>query len=302
MSFSPPGWDAGRDVLENGFDVGLDADPNDALGSTTLQVGYSLRSTTHRRYAPIDPRGAKLGLEHGHCLANMLRFEGVGMRYGTSPEILRDISFELAPGSFHFLTGDSGAGKSSLLRLMYLGYPPSYGALTLFGHDVATLDRDRHAELRRRIGVVFQDFRLIDHLTAIENVALPLRVAGAKSAEIRKHVAELLAWVGLGDHLEALPATLSGGQKQRLAIARAVIARPELLLADEPTGNVDDRIAVRLMYLFEELNRMGTTVVIATHNESLVRRFDHPIFHLEDGRLAPRPRAAGANEIPVGVS
>lgn len=213
----------------------------------------------------------------------MVRFENVGMRYGMGPEVLRDISFTLEPGCFHFLTGPSGAGKSSLLKLIYLAHRPSRGLINIFGRDVATLERAELPPLRRRIGVVFQDFRLIDHLTAIENVALPLRIAGAKPGQIRDHVAELLSWVGLADHLDAKPATLSGGQQQRVAIARAVISRPRLLLADEPTGNVDDDIAVRLLYLFEELNKMGTTVLIATHNEALVSRFDHPQIHLDNG-------------------
>ena len=213
----------------------------------------------------------------------MVRFENVGMRYGMGPEVLHDVSFTIDPGSFHFVTGPSGAGKSTLLRLMYLACRPSRGLITLFGRDAATLARDEMPRLRRRIGVVFQDFRLIDHLTALENVALPLLVAGAKPSRIREHVAELLSWVGLAGHLDAKPATLSGGQKQRVAIARAVISRPKLLLADEPTGNVDDTIAVRLLYLFEELNKIGTTVVIATHNESLVSRFSHPRIRLEGG-------------------
>ena len=215
----------------------------------------------------------------------MVRFENVFMRYDGGPVILRDVSFELEPGSFHFLTGGSGAGKSTLLRLMYLGARPVSGTVRLFDRDVARLRRAERPALRRRVGVVFQDFRLLPHLSALDNVALPLRIAGTREALIREHVPELLAWVGLSGHLDALPATLSGGQQQRIAIARAVIGRPSLLLADEPTGNVDDRIAVRLLYLFEELNKMGTTVLIATHNESLVKRFDHPRLHLEGARL-----------------
>lgn len=215
----------------------------------------------------------------------MIRFENVGMRYGAGPEVLRDISFDLPQGSFRFLTGSSGAGKSSLLRLMYLAHGPSRGLINLFDKDLATLSRRELPLLRRKIGVVFQDFRLLDHLSAFDNVALPLRVAGAGESVIRKHVTELLVWVGLGDHLKAKPATLSGGQKQRVAIARAVITRPSLLLADEPTGNVDDAIAVRLLYLFEELNRMGATVVIATHNMPLIERFGHPVMRLVHGEL-----------------
>jgi cell division transport system ATP-binding protein len=224
----------------------------------------------------------------------MVRFENVALRYGTGPEILKDASFALEPGTFHFVTGASGAGKSSLLRLMYLGCRPSSGLITLFGQDVSSLKRAELGALRRRIGVVFQDFRLIGHMTALENVALPLRIAGAKPEQIRDHVAELLSWVGLADHLDAKPQTLSGGQKQRVAIARAVITRPQILLADEPTGNVDDRIAMRLLYLFEELNRIGTTVVIATHNEALVSRFSHPRIHLKGGESALRHAEASA--------
>ncbi len=220
----------------------------------------------------------------------MVRFEYVGMRYGTGPEVLRDICFTIEPGSFHFLIGPSGAGKSSLLKILYLGHRPSRGLLTLFGRDVATLRRDELPALRRRIGVVFQEFRLVAHLSAFDNVALPLRIAGAREDQIREHVSELLKWVGLGDHLNALPAILSGGQKQRVAIARAVITRPRLLLADEPTGNVDSEVGVRLLYLFEELNKIGTTVLIATHNEALAARFDRPVMRLDDGTLNAVPR------------
>jgi len=215
----------------------------------------------------------------------MVLFEDVAVRYGSGPNILRDISFSLAPGSFHFLVGASGAGKSSLLKLMYLAMPPAVGLIDLFGRNVATLRRQDLPALRRRIGVVFQDFRLIAHLSALDNVDLPLRIAGMRESDIRKHVTELLAWVGLADHLNDLPATLSGGQQQRLAIARAVISRPSLLLADEPTGNVDDIIGLRLMYLFEELNKMGTTVVIATHNDQLVNRFNHRQLRIEHGTV-----------------
>jgi len=198
---------------------------------------------------------------------------------------VQDIEFALPVGSFHFLTGTSGAGKSSLLRLMYLAQRPARGRILLFGNDVATAKRYQLPALRRRIGVVFQDFRLLDHLSAMDNVALPLRVAGAAEQDVKKFVPDLLAWVGLADHLHAKPPTLSGGQQQRVAIARAVISRPDLLLADEPTGNVDDQIAMRLIYLFEELNKLGTTVVVATHNANLVNRLPHPQLRLQDGRL-----------------
>ncbi|MGY9019070.1 MAG: cell division ATP-binding protein FtsE [Alphaproteobacteria bacterium] len=217
---------------------------------------------------------------------DVIRFQNVGVRYGLGPEILHDVSMRLEEGSLHFLTGASGAGKSSLLRLMYLANQPSRGLVSLFGHDIATTPRRDLPGLRRQVGVVFQNFRLIDHLTAMENVALPLRVAGASESQIREHVPELLNWVGLSDQIDARPSTLSGGQKQRVAIARAIIARPKLLLADEPTGNVDDHIAMRLMHLFEELNKIGTTVVVATHNKALVTGFSYPRLHLANGELS----------------
>ncbi|WP_184434212.1 cell division ATP-binding protein FtsE [Roseospira goensis] len=231
----------------------------------------------------------------------VVRFDHVGLRYDLGPEVFRDITFALPTGSFHFLTGGSGAGKSSVLGLCYLALRPTRGAVTLFGHEVTRAPRSVLPRLRRRMGVVFQDFRLINHLSAMDNVALPLRVAGVGEGAIRRHVPELLAWVGLADHLDARPPTLSGGQKQRVAIARAVINRPDLLLADEPTGNVDDRIAMRLLHLFEELNKMGTTVLIATHNEQLVGRFPYPRLHLEDGRLTwHAPEAAPLAPPPAG--
>ncbi len=224
----------------------------------------------------------------------VVRFRNVGMRYGLGREVLHDVSFGLKAGSFHFLTGPSGAGKSSLLKLMFLAHRPSRGLIHLFGNDVATVARRDLPAIRRRIGVVFQDFRLIENLSAVENVALPLRVAGARADRVGEHVAELLRWVGLEQQLDQRPSTLSGGQQQRVAIARAVIARPELLLADEPTGNVDDEIAMRLLHLMEELNKIGTTVVIATHNEALVSKFDHPRLELVNGELSPSPATAGA--------
>ena len=219
------------------------------------------------------------------AVGDVFRFEGVSMRYRLGPEVLHDISFALPAGSFHFLTGPSGAGKSSLMRLMYLAHRPYRGSIAMFGRDVSSLPRQELATFRRRIGVVFQDFRLLEHLTALENVALPLRISGAKEVQIRDQVAELLSWVGLGEQINAKPSTLSGGEQQRVAIARAVIARPQVLLADEPTGNVDGKIATRLMHLFEELNKIGTTIVVATHNEALLERFPHSRMRIENGVL-----------------
>ena len=215
----------------------------------------------------------------------MIRFENVGMRYGTGDEVLHDITFELEQGSLHFLTGASGAGKSTLLKLLYLAHRPSRGIITFDGKDVTTASRQELPKIRRRIGVVFQNFRLLPHMTAIENVMLPLRIAGAREADIREHAEELLSWVGLSESLNARPSTLSGGEQQRLAIARAVIAKPQLLLADEPTGNVDPEMSKRLMHLFVELNRIGTTTVVATHESELVRMIQAPELRLERGRL-----------------
>ncbi len=215
----------------------------------------------------------------------MVRFEHVGLRYSLGPEVLRDLTFRIEPNSFQFLTGPSGAGKTSLLRLLFLALRPSRGLITLFGHDVATLSKEALTTLRRRIGIVFQDFRLLDHMTTYENVALPLRVIGHPEDSYREEVVELLNWVGLGERMSALPPVLSGGEKQRAAIARAVIARPQLLLADEPTGNVDPSLAQRLLRLFVELHRTGTAVVIATHDIALMNRFDARRLVLHEGRL-----------------
>ena len=200
-------------------------------------------------------------------------------------EVLKDISFNLKPGSLHFLTGFSGAGKTSLLKLMYLAHRPSRGKITMFREDMGGVSRRDLPRFRRRIGVVFQDFRLLDHLTAVENVALPLWIAGGKGAEIEQHVEELLTWVGLEGRMKSRPPVLSGGEKQRVAIARAVIKRPDLLLADEPTGNVDPAIAKRIMHLFVELNKLGTTTVIATHDMGLVNRVKADRMHLSGGQL-----------------
>ena len=218
---------------------------------------------------------------------SIVQFDNVGLRYGTEREVLSDVSFTLYPGSFYFLTGASGAGKTSLLRMLYLAQRPSRGIIRMFGTDVITVPRARLPAFRRRIGVVFQDFRLVSHLSAFDNVALPLRVSGVPESEIRKPVADMLEWVGLDQRSEARPATLSGGEQQRVAIARAVIARPEILVADEPTGNVDPDMALKLLRLFEALNRLGTTVVVATHDVHLLKKVpDSLIMRLDRGRLS----------------
>jgi len=222
----------------------------------------------------------------------MVRFENVGMRYGGGPEVLRDVSFDLTGGSFTFLTGLSGAGKTTLLKLISLAEPPSRGLITLFGEELATARRRDLPALRRRIGVVFQDFRLLAHLSAYDNVALPLRLAGKREADYTRDVRELLSWVGLGDRMTARPATLSGGEQQRVAIARAVVARPDLLIADEPTGNVDPEMGARLIRLFAELNRLGTTVLIATHDRMLVEETRGREMRLVEGRLMEMRKTA----------
>ena len=203
----------------------------------------------------------------------MIRLQNVGLRYGRGPAIFHDVSFHLRPGSFHFLTGPSGAGKTSLLRMLFMSLQPTEGQVYLFGQDVSRVSPAKRAQLRRRIGIVFQDFRLLDHLSTWENVALPLRVIGKSVSEYKEDVTDLLQWVGLGERMHAFPAVLSGGEKQRAAIARAVIGKPELLLADEPTGNVDPQMARRLLRLFIELNRLGTSVMIATHDLQLMNQY-----------------------------
>ena len=222
----------------------------------------------------------------------IVSFEQVGLRYGTGAEVLRDLEFKLAEGGLYFLTGPSGAGKTSLLKLLYLAQRPTRGRITLFGQPLDSLDREALPALRRRIGIVYQDFRLIDHLSAYDNVALPLRVAGHAEEDIATATEEMLGWVGLSDRAAARPPTLSGGEQQRVAIARAVIGRPDLLVADEPTGNVDAEMARRLMHLFGALNRLGTTVVIATHDVGLISETKGAtMIRLEDGQVVDRTGA-----------
>jgi len=216
---------------------------------------------------------------------SLVKFSDVGLRYSTGAEVLHDLNFEIENGTFHYLTGPSGAGKTSLMKLFYLGKKPTRGIISMFGNDLTRVKPKDMPEVRRQIGVVFQDFRLLNHMSVFDNVALPLRVAGINEQHIKRNVTELLNWVGLGDRISARPPTLSGGEQQRIAIARAVINRPKLLLADEPTGSIDENMGMKLMSLFENLNRHGTTVIIATHNEDLVRRFPHPRMKIENGSV-----------------
>jgi cell division transport system ATP-binding protein len=218
---------------------------------------------------------------------SIVQFDNVGLRYGTDREVLSDVSFSFYPGCFYFVTGASGAGKTSLLKMLYLAQRPSRGIIRMFHTDVITVPRDRLPDFRRRIGVVFQDFRLVPHLSAFDNVALPLRLSGLPESEVRKPVTDMLDWVGLEQRRDALPAMLSGGEQQRVSIARAVISRPEVLVADEPTGNVDPEMALKLLRLFEALNRLGTTVVVATHDVHLLKKVpDSLIMRLDRGRLS----------------
>jgi cell division transport system ATP-binding protein len=217
--------------------------------------------------------------------ATVVRLENVAMRYGDGPDVLRDVSLALESGTFHFLVGPSGAGKTSLLRLLSLSQPAHRGVVSLFGRKTGQLSRGELANVRRRIGVVFQDFRLLDHMTAFDNVALPLRISGADDEQISSFVSEMLTWLGLSDLIEAKPPSLSMGQRQLLAVARAVIIRPALLLADEPTSNIDSRRAQRLMRLFIQLHKLGTTVVLASHNDDLMGRHPFPHIQMAAGRV-----------------
>jgi len=230
----------------------------------------------------------------------IVRFENVGLSYDGRAETLSDVSFQLRPGDFRFLTGASGAGKTSLLKLVYLALAPTRGRMSLFGEDVTEAPREALPALRRRMGVVFQDFRLLDHLTVFQNVALPLEIAGRDASDYREDVCELLTWVGLGERIDESPAVLSGGEKQRVALARAVVGKPDLIIADEPTGNVDPAMGERIMRLFLEMNRLGAAVLVATHDVDLVRQLKKPVLTLDKGRVvraaarAASPRKANA--------
>lgn len=215
----------------------------------------------------------------------MIEFKNVFLRYDAGPYVLKDICLNITPGSFFFLTGASGAGKSSLLKLMYLDHPSTNGDVYVLNKNTKLISRQERALIKQQIGIVFQESQLLDHLTVFDNVALPLRFQNRPNKEIKEYVYELLHWVGLGGYVDAYPTTLSGGQQQRVAIARSVINHPKILIADEPTGNVDDQIATRLINLFEELNKTGTTVIIATHNEQLMEEFGYPRLLLSNSQI-----------------
>lgn len=216
---------------------------------------------------------------------DIVTFEDVHLTYDGTREVLRGTHFAMRPGDFRFLTGPSGAGKTSLLKLIYAAHRPTSGRVEVFGHDLAQMPSDDMPKLRRRIGVVFQEFRLLDHLTAFENVALPMRVLGVSPNTYRDDVVELLSWVGLAHRIDAPPTVLSGGEKQRVALARALVSKPDLILADEPTGNVDPVMGEKIMRLLLELNRLGTAVIVATHDLGLVRGLKQPILRLKEGQV-----------------
>jgi len=226
--------------------------------------------------------------------ARMIRLDKVGLHYGMAGRLrwggqpqaaLHDVSFTVPSGGFRWLQGASGAGKTSLLRLLHLELRQTTGQVKVLSTDIASLGRRQLPALRRQIGMVFQDFRLLPHLSAFDNVALPLRLARCDERQLRADVAEMLAWMELDHKAVERPSELSGGEQQRVAIARAVVGNPRLLLADEPTGNLDDAQALRLMRLLDELNRIGTTVIVATHNDALVARHPGRVLRLDEGRL-----------------
>ncbi len=205
-------------------------------------------------------------------VVSVIKLENAAYSYGfDSRELLKSMSLTLNAGSFHFLTGPSGSGKTTFLKLCYGALLPTVGRVHLFAEDLRMMDRDRVAYIRRRIGVVHQDCQFVDHLNIQENISLPLNVVGdAKMANL-SNLKDLMGWVGLTQRAQAYPAELSGGERQRAALARAVVMSPDIILADEPTGNIDWEMSQRLLHLLVELNRMGKTVVLATHDLSLIR-------------------------------
>lgn len=215
----------------------------------------------------------------------MIKLSHVGLRYDGGPEILSDITLNIEPSSFHYLTGASGSGKTSLMKLLSIGMLPSRGDIDFFGQDVTKLSRLDRSKLRQKIGVIFQDFRLLPHLSLYDNIALPLRLTNIPEKKIKMAVNDMAEWIGLKDYMKSKPPFLSGGQQQRVAIARAVITKPKILIADEPTGSLDDIMGEKIMSLFEELNKSGTAILVATHNKSIMKRFNHPILKLKAGHL-----------------
>ncbi|WP_163558137.1 cell division ATP-binding protein FtsE [Halomonas sp. NO4] len=222
----------------------------------------------------------------------MIVFEHVGKRYGGRFEALANLDFRVRRGEMVFLTGHSGAGKSSLLRLIMRLERPSRGRILVAGHDIARLHASQVPFYRRQIGVVFQDHQLLFDRSIYHNVALPLEIRGIEPREAARRVRAALDKVGLLHRERALPIELSGGEQQRVGIARAVVNKPALLLADEPTGNLDPQLSADIMALFEDFNRIGTTVMIASHDLALIARLRHRTLRLREGRLVADEEAA----------
>ena len=217
----------------------------------------------------------------------VISFANVAARYDGTEDILTDVSFNISAGSFYFLSGASGAGKTTLLRLIYQLHKPCRGTIKLFGTPTNNMSRDEITALRHKMAIVFQEYSLLSHISVFDNVALPLRVRGIPEAKVKKLVTKTLEWVGLGKYANANPKTLSGGQQQRVSVARAIIIQPSIMLADEPTGNLDDENASRLMELFIQMNKIfGTTIILATHNKKLMETYKFPVMHVENHKLS----------------
>lgn len=217
---------------------------------------------------------------------NVISFTNVAARYEGGAEILSDVSFNVSSHSFYFLSGASGAGKTTLLRLIYQLHTQSRGQIKLFGKNTTGISLDAMTELRRKMAIVFQEYSLISHISVFDNIALPMRVRGANEKYIQKLVSRTLQWVGLSQYADALPLNLSGGQQQRVAVARAIITQPEILLADEPTGNLDDDSAQKLMDLFVQMNKnFGTTIILATHSQKVMDAYKFPRIIVENHRV-----------------
>jgi len=216
----------------------------------------------------------------------MIYCNNLSYAYQNDEYILKNLSFNIPQGTFCFLTGASGAGKSTLLNLLSMKTIPTSGKIDLFGKNINNLERYKKVIMRRRFGLIFQDFKLFNHLTVEENVALPLKVLGIDKKTVKKNVKELLEWVGLKEYMKIHPPILSGGEKQRVAIARAVINRPDIIIADEPTGNLDPELSLKSMYLFEQLNKDGTTVILATHDYNLIDNSKHAVMKLENKKIS----------------
>ncbi len=224
-----------------------------------------------------------------------ISFANVAAGYINTPDVLTDVSFNIRPGAFYFLSGASGAGKTTLLRLIYQLHKPGRGHIKLFDKITNELSRDEIADLRKRMAIVFQEYSLLSHLSVFDNIALPLRVRGIAESKIKKLVSKTLEWVGLGKYADSDPKSLSGGQQQRVSVARAIITQPEILLADEPTGNLDDENAARLMDLFIQMNKsFGTTIIIATHNQKLMDAYKYPVIRV-DARIKKKKNEISQN-------